>query len=350
MYNTHMIKFDEYIKGSKKILLITSQPVDPDCISSGLVMKKYLEHLGLNVTFRFPKELTQEEVDRNSYMPLFNEFIHSDTRTLLTEGDFDTLILLDGINWVQFYDYKNKELPEPVLDKGKKIIQIDHHLGNPEDLATNQIKNNKASSTIEIILSEVVPNDFLNKDLATLAYIGLMGDTGNFRCNFNPTTLRQAAMLLDKGVNPTEAIEHMFFMKKKEYMDMVKYVLENMEYDDELKTVFLFLPQAKLQADGIGENRYRLIKEAFINEISFSIKGYTIGIFMAEETTNGKIKISARGSNLNNKLSLPGFFKALGGNGGGHFHASGMEIDCDFEEFKSKMKHVLLEKFGEIKF
>jgi bifunctional oligoribonuclease and PAP phosphatase NrnA len=326
------------------VLLITSQPIDPDCISSGLIMKRYLEHLGLDVTFRFPKEIIKDELARNSYLPLFNEFTNSDTRTLLAEGNYDTLILLDGTNLVQFYDYKNTTLPAPVLDKTKKIIQIDHHLGNPEDLATYQIKNNKASSTIEIILSEIVPVEFLDKDLATLAYIGLMGDTGNFRWNFNPTTLQHAAMLLAKGVDPTEAIERMFSMKKKTYMDMLKYALENVEYDDELHTVFLFLPSSKLQLDGIDNAKYRLIKDAFIYDISKNIEGYALGIFMAEAEQKGTIKISARGSNLFNKVSLPDLWISLGGNGGGHFHASGMEINADFDEFKLKMKQALKTK------
>jgi nanoRNase/pAp phosphatase (c-di-AMP/oligoRNAs hydrolase) len=339
-----MTKFDEYIKDTKRVLLITSQPLDPDCISSGLVMKRYLEHRGINVTFRFPRELTQDEVNKSSYMPLFNEFINADTRSLLNEGNFDTLILLDGTNWVQFYDYKNKELPEPSLDKNKKIIQVDHHLGNPEDLTSLQIKDSQASSTIEIILSEIVPEEFLNRDLATLSYIGLMGDTGNFRWNFNSKTLKFASILLNKGADPAEALEHMFSMKKKEYLDALKYVLGNIEYDDETKTVFLLLPFEKIQAEQIDENKHYFIKSAFVSEISTYIQGYERGIFVAEPEKRGQIKLSSRGNNLTNKINLPALWKSLGGNGGGHFHAAGMEIDSDFEDFIRQTKGVLKEQ------
>lgn len=347
LYNVSMTNFDKYIKGSQKVLLITSQPVDPDCISSGIIMKKYLEHLGLDVTFRFPKKLRQEDLDTNSYMPFFNEFTQGDTRDLLASGNFDTLVILDGTNLVQFYDYKDTTLPAPVLDKSKKVIQIDHHLGDPEDLATYQVKNNKASSTIEIILSEIVPHDFLDKDLATLAYIGLMGDTGNFRWNFNPTTLSLAAMLLSKGVDPTEAIEHMFSMKTKDYMDMLRYALDNVVYDDDLHTVFLILPLSKLEKDGIDEVHYRLAKDAFIYSIAKDVSGYHRGIFISEELGTGVIKVSARGSNMNNKISLPELFKTLGGNGGGHFHASGMETTGDLNEFVLKLKQALKTKLYE---
>ncbi len=333
-----MSRFDDYIQGSKKILLITSQPLDADCISSGLVMKRYLEHLGLDVTFRFPRELTQEEIAKHNYMPLFSEFTHADTRTLLADSSFDTIILLDGTNLIQFYDYTNRELPEPVLEQSKKIIQIDHHSGEPEKLANLQIKDKTASSTIEIILAEIVPHDFLDKDLATLAYTGLVGDTGNFRWGFTSTTLSLAAMLLAKGVDATEAIEHMFSMKDKNYIEGLKYVLENIEYDDELSTIFLFLPFAKLKNDKIDVEKFRSIEAAFLEAISKNIAGYARGIIVSEFTSKKSLKIRGKGSNLHNKISLSDLWKTLGGNGGGHFHSAAMEIEADFAEFTMLMK------------
>lgn len=333
-----MTRFADYIHGSKKILLITSQPLDADCISSGLVMKRYLEHLGVDVTLRFPRELTQEEIAKHSYMPLFSEFTHADTRTLLADSSFDTKILLDGTNLIQFYDYSNRDLPEPALDQNKKIIQIDHHSGEPEKLANLQIKDKNASSTIEIILAEIVPHDFLDKDLATLAYTGLVGDTGNFRWGFSSTTLSLAAMLLAKGVDPTEAIEHMFSMKDKEYVEGLKYVLENIEYDDELNTIFLFLPHNKLKAARIDAKKFRFIESAFLEAIAKNIDGYARGIIVSELAVKNNLKIRGKGSNLHNKISLSDLWKTLGGNGGGHFHSAAMEIEADFDKFTLQMK------------
>jgi nanoRNase/pAp phosphatase (c-di-AMP/oligoRNAs hydrolase) len=335
-----MPNFLELIKDANKILIITSAPLDPDCISSGILMKKYLEHLGKKITFRFPKEIPQEEIDSHNYLPLFEEFEAGDTRDLLKEDDFDILVLLDGSNLVQFYDYENAEIPEPTLDTAKTIL-VDHHLSDEEKLADYKFKNAKASSTIEIILDKIIPHDFLDKEMATLAYAGLIGDTGNFRWNFNPKTMQLAAMLLEKDVNPSEVIEHMFSIKRKEYFDALQYVLDNINYDDELKTVFLFLPLEKQESEKIDSKRYRLIKKSFIWEVSKTVAGYHRGIFVAENGEKNKVTVSSRGNNLNNKISLPELYRSLGGNGGGHFHASGMEIEMDFDEFVEILKKAI---------
>lgn len=338
LYNPFMTVFSDFIHGSKKVLVITSQPLDPDCISSGIVMKKYLEKLKLDVTLRFPRHLTVEEIQINEYLPLFDELSCEDTRDLINSGSFDTVVLLDGTNWVQFYDNENTLLPPPSLGKVKKVFQIDHHLGDPELLTDNKIKDSSASSTIEIILSKVVPPSFLDEDLATLSYIGIMGDTGNFRWNFNSNTFKLASLLIDSGADPTEAIEKMFFTKSKEYMEVYKYTLDSIEYDDELRTIFMFLPKSTMDKDNLDERKCKVIKDVFINEIAKGVAEYHRGVFVSEVGDKGTVKVSARGSTLYNTINLPDLWKSLGGNGGGHFNASGMEIKGDFLEIKELIK------------
>lgn len=346
MYNDNMSMFNEYIEGSKKIIIITSQPLDPDCISSGILLKKYLEYLKYDVTFRFPRELTKEEIEQYDYIPFYEEFTKNakDTRDILTESNFDTLILLDGVNWIQFYDSKNTTLPTPLLDKSKKIIQIDHHPGDPENLTQLQIKNVKASSVTEILINDVLPENFLTTELSTLAYIGIMGDTGNFNWNFTSNTMEVAAKLLNKGVNPTEAIDKMFFTKKREYMEMLKYCLENIEYDDELKTIFLLLSFDKLKIDNIDANLYKILIKAFIEHIAKHIKGYERGLVISEPEEKGLIRVNARGNNSTNKINLPELFKIVGGNGGGHFNASGMQTKSEFKQFVLTLKQEIKSK------
>jgi len=343
-----MTKFDQYTQDSRKILVITSQPLDLDCIASGLVIKKYLQHINKDAVLIFPRELSPEEAEQYNFLPYFEEFNAKDSREYLARGDFDTLILLDGTNWVQFYDYKNEELPAPVLDKSKKIIQIDHHLGDPEDLATYQIKNNKASSTVEVILSEITLNNFIDESIATLSYAGLVGDTGNFRWNFRAAAMKTAAMLLEEGARTTELLERTFFSKSRGYLDMLSYAIKNTEYDDELQTQFLFMPLEKQQRDGISEEMLKLLGDAYTSELANTVKGYPRGLYIKEFEEKGKIKISGRGSSMFNKINLPILFFKLGGNGGGHFNAAGTSCTRDLEEVKKELKDALREMLKEV--
>lgn len=335
-----MKEFEKYIKNVKSVLLITSQPLDLDCISSGLIMKLYLESLGLDVTFRFPREITIEENDKFNYLPFFDEFHNEDTRDLLNKAEFDLLILLDGTNLVQYFDNANTKLPVPIINNFKKSIRIDHHPESPENLAELNILDPSACSTIEVLLDQVIPESFLNKEVATLAYAGFIGDTGNFRWNFNPRTLRQAALLLEKGADPTETIDRMFSMKRREYLSMLKFVLENIEFDDDLQTVFLFLPYDKFQSEAKPLGDFRLVKEAFINEVSKNVDGYNRGILLTEHAEKGRIKVHSRGSSQND-LDLREMFKSLGGNGGGHFQTDGGDFEMDFDEFKEILKEAI---------
>lgn len=53
---------------------------------------------------------------------------------------------------------------------------------------------------------------------------------------------------------------------------------------------------------------------------------------MISENNLGKLKLSAWGNNLRNKINLPQLFKDTGVVGGGHFNACGGDIESNFKE------------------
>jgi len=66
------------------------------------------------------------------------------------------------------------------------------------------------------------------------------------------------------------------------------------------------------------------------------VNGYARGVFMFEKEEYA-ITIHARGSNYSNTVNLPDLFLAIGGNGGGHFHAAGMTTQGDFQTIYKKL-------------
>ncbi len=115
------------LKHDKSALIIASRPLDLDCLGSGLILKKYLEHLGKDVRLFFPMEMTEEEKDFNKWLPYFDEVEGKDTREILSSKNFDVLFLLDGANLVQFYDSSETTDNPPNLAIYDKRIHIDHH-------------------------------------------------------------------------------------------------------------------------------------------------------------------------------------------------------------------------------
>ncbi|MFZ5425236.1 MAG: DHH family phosphoesterase [Patescibacteria group bacterium] len=319
-----------------EVLLISSQPLDSDSIASGTILKKYLQSKKVNVKHIFPKELREKEKEAFIHLPFFDEFTGVDSREFLKETTYDAVILVDGSNEIQFYDYENTDLPAPDFSEHAKIIVVDHHPTDNPNLGNTIIKNKKASSATEVVLTDIVPTEFLDRDLAMLAYAGIVGDTGNFQWNFTPSTMRLAADLLEKGAEPIQITERYFRDKPVEYFDMLSFAIEHTEYLDEIQTQLFVLSYNSIQEHNLDKDRLSLVKYAFKSALSGFVKGYPRGI-MVTEFEPGKLSVSGRGSNIYNKISLPELFKEMGGNGGGHFNSAGMGINMDIEEFRIKL-------------
>lgn len=330
-----MKAFDKLVDESKTILVIGSGSLDLDCLGSGLTLKKYFESLGKKSEFYFPRLVTEDEKSSFSYLPFFNEIIFADTSPLFKKRLFNLLILIDGPSWSQFYDGTLVEdIPDPQIYPIR--IHIDHHQENGEKFGTLIIRDSQAGATAEVIISKIVPKTFFSKDTATLAYAALAGDTGNFRWNFNPKTLKFASFLLKKGANTTRIVDELFFCLSREYFETLAWVVEHADFNDEVKTTFLWLPFKIIEEEGLGRTRLALIKKVFGEEISKRIPEYPRGIVVCERAP-GNIEIRARGNNLRNKINLPRLFSTLGGKYGGHFNAAGVDLRRSFKEVKEKL-------------
>ena len=74
------------------------------------------------------------------------------------------------------------ELTMNVIVQGSKLIKIDHHPAVDQYGDINLVNTN-ASSTSEIIydiISHFNDEAIVNKDIASVLYLGIVGDTGRF--------------------------------------------------------------------------------------------------------------------------------------------------------------------------
>lgn len=332
-------EFQKYIAEDKTILIICSRPLDFDSICSGLVLKKYLESLKKLVTLVFPKKLKSKQKKYYEFLPYFNELKDIDTRKILKRKTHDLLILIDGVNLIQFYDTEKTKDNPPDLNLYPRRIRVDHHLNSPENLGTFNVHQPQTSSTAELILEKIVPVKFIDKQIATLGYIAMMQDTGNFSWNFYASTLKTAGLLLEKGADPAGVMEKLYFSFSKLHFEMLVYAIENMVYQKSIGTIFLFLPNKKRLKDKITEEKLSELKDVFLWDVARRIENYPRGFFLYEKHP-GKISGSGRGNNSNH-INLPELIKEIGGNGGGHFNAAGFEIEGNFSKIKKLLLNVL---------
>lgn len=337
------LKFTQLVEESKTILIIGSRRLDWDCIGSGLLLKKYLETLNKTVSFMFPRELSKEEKESYSFLPYFNEVVDQDTREILSKKNFDLLILIDGMRLTQFYDFNSSDRNLPDLKIYDKRVLIDHHTVDPDEgLATHVIRDPKASSIAEILINQVISETATNKEMATLAYTAIVGDTGNFKWNFTSATLEATSLLLKEGADYLVVLDH-FFSNPKSYFQVLGVTISQLEFLDDLRTVVFSLSQQKIFELNLDKGKIDEIDRAFKEDLAKRIKGYDRG-FLLYEMSPGKIHISARGNDLHNKINMPQLLSKLGGVYGGHFNSCATDLEGNFEEIKQKLL-VLLKKY-----
>ncbi|PIU03161.1 hypothetical protein COT44_04680 [Candidatus Shapirobacteria bacterium CG08_land_8_20_14_0_20_39_18] len=329
-------KYQHLFSKDQSFLILCSKPLDSDSLGSGLILKKYLESLGKKCKLVFPREITEEEKAMNSYLPYFDEIETKDTRELFTKKAFDVLIFLDGTNSVQYYDTDKTPDNSPNFQLYTDRIRIDHHHGNPEKIGTINIHFPKLSSTAEVLLTKIIPDSFIDQEIATLGYAALVGDTGNFQWNFSASTLRIAGKLISKRADWELVLDKIFFSKSKSYFDMLAYVIQNSEYYDDLGTCFVFLPYKKLQKDQLDEDKLKDLKQSFQDAFARRVIGYPRGIIVYEKEP-GRVYVSVRGNNLTNNINFPKILMEIGGNGGGHFNATGFDVKQDFKTVKNSL-------------
>ncbi len=334
-----MKAFDSLISKSNAILIIASRPLDFDSLGSGLILKKYLESLGKKVKLVYPETLTGYSREVYGFLPFFKEIIFGDSREILKHPD-GLLILLDGTSLVQFYDAFQDPSNPPDFKIWPERLRIDHHLQKPEKLETRLIRDPQASSTTEIILHRIIPPGFINQQIATIGYAALAGDTGNFCWNFTASTLKLASVLVAKDADKLTIINRLFYFKSANYFKLVKLVIDNVEFDPKLKTVFLTIPYRKLKTWNLSEEDYREMRLTFLEELGRKVRGFDRYVALLEKDP-GHIHVSARGNNLNNKINLPKMFMEVGGNGGGHFNALGFEVEGNLGEVKARVKKLI---------
>ncbi|GEM_PF-4171583 len=336
-----MQKFDNYIKGEKKLLIIASHPLDCDSIGTGLILKKYLESLNKKVRLVFPGKPQNQLREIFEFLPYFNEIEFRNTKEFFKTKLFDVVIFVDGSNLAQFYENKKNDNPPNILLYDKRI-HIDHHALQQEKLGVVHIHDPRAAATAEILIKKIIPCSFIDDKIATLAYAAIIEDTGNFKWNFTPTTFEIASLLIKKGAKFQEIIDKIYASKSKNYLKMLSFALDNCKYDSKLKTIFLFVPHLIFKKEKFDNFALRELRTVFRLELAGKVKNFDRGILIYEQE-KGVIEIKATGNNLRNKINLPQLLTKMGGNGGGHINACGTIIYGRFNQVKKRLLKLLRE-------
>jgi phosphoesterase RecJ-like protein len=253
---------------------------------------------------------------------------NKEVKALIAEAD---LIFCMDFNAAHRTGKLEKTLNQAIAPK----ILIDHHLLPDEnffDLLFSQPGKSSTSELLYEILVETKYKDFIDKDVATNIFVGIMTDTGSFShsCN-DPATFETAGKLIRYGLNVKEINDLVYNNSSEDRLRLLGYAIsEKLVTFPEYKAAYFSLSREELK-------RFKErpgFTEGVVN-YGLAIKGVDFSALFTEKEDIVKISFRSK-ANLNvNRFARDHF------NGGGHINAAGGRSHKSLEETIAKLEGLL---------
>lgn len=310
MNKTKIKKLEKLLSSPQKISIIPHKNPDGDALGSSLALMQYLNNKSHHAVIispnDYPEFLKWLPGEKSILKFSKNEKI---SKNILKESSL--IFVLD------FNDLKRVGDLNNLIESSKSIkVMIDHH-ENPENFADLNFSFPEISSTCEIVYNIIYSLDsfFINKDIATCLYTGIMTDTGSFKYpSTTSETHKIISKLIEYGANGSKIYEKIYDEFSLNKLKLLSICLNNIRKIEKLPIVYMTLNQKEL------DNCYfkKGDSEGFVN-YGLSIKGIKLSIILIENKDEKIIKMSFRSKgNFPTNLFAEKFF-----NGGGHANASG---------------------------
>lgn len=319
----------EWLEKAENIVLVPHYNPDGDAIGSCLALHNLL----------LLKEKKSIAISPNEF-PEFLSWMPGSESIYLYNRDKQIadqhILAADLIIMVDFSSKRRlNHLEDAILGASAKKINIDHH-PEPDQLADILFSDTSVSSTAELIYRFIEGTNnlsYLNKDIASCIFCGIMTDTGCFSHNSStPETYDVVSQLLRQGINKDFIFAKVFQDYSEQRMKMLGFALsKKMVVVPELHTAYLSLTKAEMDLYNhqLGDT------EGFVN-IPFSIRGIICTALFLEKEDHIKISLRSRGKYSVNDLARAIYI------GGGHRNAAGatayLSLDESIQVFIQKLK------------
>lgn len=218
--------------------------------------------------------------------------------------------------------------------KAKKVL-IDHHLFPDEDYFDLMFSFPKKSSTSELLFDILRASNYkkyINKEIATHIFVGLMTDTGSFAYNCNqPETFEAAAELIRYGVEVKRTHDLIYNNNSIDRLRALGYsISEKLRVFPEQNAAYISLSAEDLTRYGNGEG----LTEGIVN-YALSIKGICFAALLTEKGDKIKISFRSKGTYDVNAFARKYF------EGGGHHNAAGGKSFLSLEKTEKKLEELI---------
>ncbi len=304
-------KATQFVNEADHLLVVSHIHPDGDAVSSTIAAALLLRSLGKRVTMVnescIPKKF--------AFLTGADEILQPDQVT----EKFRYVVALDCADQERIGKCRD------LFADDVRILNLDHHVTN--DLyGTVNVVDPDAAATVEILYEWIEHLEIpWSRPLATSIYTGLLTDTGGFRySNTSPRVLRQAAQLMETGIEAHNIADMVLETTSMEQLKLLKTALETLERSDDGQIAWMSLSLDQLRRCCASNEDL----DGIVN-YARNISGVDVGILF-RETEERSVKVSLRSRSKVNVGAVAQYF-----GGGGHSRAAGCSLQCTLEEARS---------------
>lgn len=311
--NTDYNRAIQVINNSKKVIITSHMRPDGDACGSITALTGVMESMGKEV---YPVLLTP--------LASWYEYLFDKTPPILGNDlsmtglealgqECDTIIIVDTNSQVQlpkFADFLK------ATRKDKTVLVIDHHVTG-DSLGDVELIDTTAAAAGEIVHEIIkLANWPITEKIAQSLFVAIATDTGWFKfANTDSRLLRDAADLLDAGVNPANVFRKMYQNFSAPRMKLLALVLDRIKLHFDSKVAIQYILRKDFDDTGTtGTDTENLIDECQ------RIQSVEVAA-MFVELKDGGFRCSLRSKGLVNVGKI-----AQDNGGGGHKMASGVNL------------------------
>jgi bifunctional oligoribonuclease and PAP phosphatase NrnA len=317
-------KFDEAVKSSKNILIISHVNPDGDtlgtmCAMRSAIYQHYKKKPEMLILSNFPKIY--------EFLPYINE---AKTLEMFDKSrEYDLVITVDVASLDRIID------AQILFNKAKYTINIDHH-GTNNNYGDLVFVEPNASSSGEVFYKILKKLGWqIDLETTTAIYVAIMTDTGGFRFeNTSSKVFRIAAELTEMGINPKELYKKCYESKSKNIVLFQGYCVGKAVFSDNDKIAYTIVYKKDMEKFAVGDDATDGIAEALRAILTTDVS------FVVKEVDTKICKISMRSKNIDVAKVCSVF------GGGGHKFAAGCTTKASCAE---SVKNLLAEINKEIK-
>jgi len=210
------------------------------------------------------------------------------------------------------------QVGQRIAARGIPVACIDHHLSDGDLPSGPRMVDADACATGELVydFARAVGWD-LTPGVAKALYVAILTDTGGFRySNTTSRTLRVAADLLDRGLDPEDIYREVYASEPEGRVRLVGEVADTLVVEAELGLAWVTVPPGALERHGLDAEHLEGVVE-----LPRSIHGVRLALLF-RLLANGRVKVSFRSMGRVNAASLAERF-----GGGGHRKAAGASME-----------------------